>query len=1390
METPLDLVRRLAADEFASLRSEVNAGRVEVALKQLRQRDAGAEIVREQYAGRYPLELVQNANDAVAAEGATAQHITFRVTESALLVGDTGAGFGTAQVESICDLAQSSKDPRKSVGYKGLGFKSVAEITDTPQIISGDLRFGFDRARLRREVEAIIGRALDVDFPLPDYAFPFELSDADLGADLDTVEELQASGFRTVMRLPFRDDAAAAAAAAHVAETIVPRLLLFLDAAESLELVGTSADFRAQALRDGDDDQQYVILQAGDRSEEFMLYRKVVPIPDRDLVAELGKAWRQVEAVRIAAAVPLDDNGQPRATEAEPLHVYFPTEEETGLSIVFNADFQVELDRRRIASSGPAGVYNAWLCKELAEFVAEAVVPDLTARFGGAATVDVLAPHGPATHTGEGLTGALFDELGDVAWIPCRDGELRAPAGVWLLPASVPSVADAHVWLALPELVQAEVESDQRSRRLLVSQFDCREVSEQSALTLLEPGPESDAERYYDFLVEWSHAASYFFGLWLQACKCVQLQDGDWVRPSDDPKPFLPRQRAEDEFPPGLHIPVAELPDMEGVVDLLERAGMEPLTWRALVMDFLKPRLTERHVGEAERRDALATVRSYFDSISGEGMGDREIRDAVRDTLLPARNAGLTAGVELVAAADVYFGSDWLPGADLETLYGSSGYAEFLAVDSSDPEGDLPFYEWLGVQTRPAVVGLGSYDEPSSWRFGKEYSLASRCPQGHPNSQLLQMAPMIDRVDEVIDSGDEIRLSILWRHLATAWDSYYRSAMIATWRCIAGAHKGGRDRRFDSAAALLLKTKPWVPAVRSGRPFAAPPSDVWRPVPGSPSPVTRLLTTLAPSVQKPTQGMAEDLGFVDAARADSQAIVQLLERLEKENDQAALPDDVAAAATWLFARLEEAAGTESLAPGSVPIVARVEGERRLVRNPFLVRDPLLAEVWSDTVAIYEGDAHLPRVFDALEVPVLDDLVEVTAKPADRMEEIEKEVRSRLDEVGPALLATAAADYGSKREEIARSIRALRVVCTSELGLKYTLQGQPPRQTIGATAFIQDGTAYLAVDDDELDWSAFGLRLAEYLDVPLGDAFALLLDASPRGRQNYLHARHIPDEHLMRAAEDLGAVDEPLEMSGLGGWEYADELDPEFDVYDEGRENLPELQAAMGEEDTPSEWNTSSSGGSRAHAWGPIHEDERAQAAPPSVGTTKSPGQDAEGSQFSGSSPGKNSVGGRKSAPQGFENETDSRPISRFFSFVAAAGTRESRMAQRQDARAFKLGEHGVQRVVEYEAAHGRIAEPQPHNNKGFDLISRQPDGAGRRIIEVKATERDWPDRGVPVSDSQIEKNRDLGDEFWLYVVEHPEDSDSARVTAIQNPIAYADYFAFDPGWRAKGETAN
>ena len=96
----------------------------------------------------------------------------FLLTDSALIVADNGFGSGDEQVDSICSLGRSSKGPGEAVGHKGLGFKSVGEITDHPQITSAWASFQFSSIRVRDEVSTILGPLPDGQ-KLPVYAFPF-----------------------------------------------------------------------------------------------------------------------------------------------------------------------------------------------------------------------------------------------------------------------------------------------------------------------------------------------------------------------------------------------------------------------------------------------------------------------------------------------------------------------------------------------------------------------------------------------------------------------------------------------------------------------------------------------------------------------------------------------------------------------------------------------------------------------------------------------------------------------------------------------------------------------------------------------------------------------------------------------------------------------------------------------------------------------------------------------------------------------------------------------------------------------------------------------------------------------------------------------------------------
>jgi hypothetical protein len=115
---------------------------------------------------------------------------------------------------------------------------------------------------------------------------------------------------------------------------------------------------------------------------------------------------------------------------------------------------------------------------------------------------------------------------------------------------------------------------------------------------------------------------------------------------------------------------------------------------------------------------------------------------------------------------------------------------------------------------------------------------------------------------------------------------------------------------------------------------------------------------------------------------------------------------------------------------------------------------------------------------------------------------------------------------------------------------------------------------------------------------------------------------------------------------------------------------------------------------------------------------------------------------------------------------------------------------GVRQVTEFERAAGRHPEVMPHENPGFDVISRDDVGHIVRHIEVKSTAGGWDDMGVGLTRPQFEFAQQHRDTFWLYVVEHALDDRQIRVMRIADPIGRADEFRFDDGWSAVSETSD
>lgn len=1211
-----ELIEFLRDQELESIRSEVAAGRREHILKSLDERGRAQELVRQQYTGRYPFELLQNANDASGDETSAGHTARFVLTAEALLVADMGAGFGPSQVRAICGLGRSSKDPRKSIGYKGLGFKSVGEITDEPQIFSRDLCFRFNESVVRHEVSQIAGE-LDEHQRLPVYAFPLPVSRDEVGSDQFVVDRLLADGFRTVFRLPFKPEVSPTEVADHLEATLLPRLLLFLDATTRLELIGTSADFTAEAVREEQGDHVEMLLEASGSTEHWLVFDRELEVADPSLVAPLGDAWREVDRVRVACAVPLSESGAPTRLDPQPIHVYFPTQEPSGMGLLLQADFALELDRRRIAASPEARRFNGWLAQELGDLVGTDVASGLVARFPqSAAVVSALSVVHAAAGIGAEIVRCATSALASQKFVPTISGEPRLPTEALLLPKSVPDATAAHSFLDvetdLGPLVLPAIEDDHAARGLLVNHLGTTELTLQDAAARVGPPPDELVHDFYEFLVDWSESAgSRSLAGALAEVRCVRTVSGTWHSP--DERLFFPRQREEVDFPDGLEVPITDVPDVDGLRPLLETAGVSSFEWRQLLPEFIFPLLTDPDVDPVTRKLGLQALRLYYRT---ERSGDPRLRSQAARVLVPAvRSDG--SDERLVPAESCYFSEGWLGRDHLEVIYGPFGASEFLSQeppeDADERATELEFLEWLGVASHPRpdprvveqrdihmVNALsrhphGRYGEHwTSWLGRPDVRAASRCSQGHSASQQLRVSYGLDRFPELTQCGERDRLSQLWEELARNWGTYYQEAQSALFYCQNSSHGGERTASAPSLLRHLLDELEWVPSHRRGQVELVQPGQAWRVTRDIPRRVVERVPALPADLDRPwASGICADLGVVDAARPQPLHLVELLSGLEAEWDgvdqEAGDARSIVDAARWTMRTLNDVLADEpnALDDVDVPLLARRDGRRVFVQRPYVADDTFLAETWEPVLPILDADRDLRQLHGALNLPSLDRQTEKIPVPLGLNDEAQESVRADVAKALPFLASVAVEAVPSRSDDVFRGLARLELAICDDLIVRYELDGEV-RERTEAVAFIavrqeqegiirrNIGTAHLELDPGTgaPHWYVFGPLLARFLNVPTqGDAFALLLSGSDTSRREYLRSRLISAEELEEARIRLdqpppddtlqGLVGE-IDVDGSDG--DTDEVSDRKDVADDGGDT--DKRGGEGEPDAP------------------------------------------------------------------------------------------------------------------------------------------------------------------------------------------------------------------------------
>lgn len=277
---------------------------------------AGLErYVAESYSTRTFIELLQNADDAGA------NRVVFKRGENWVICANAGRPFDLADFRALCRSSSSSKSRGQGIGYRGIGFKSVAGVADRVHLISNQLRATFSR----NLTKSLIGGSA----PVPLIRIPHPITIDSKSDQMAVAQQLIESGFSTVFIMEgLNQDQVDEEFARFDSD-----YLLFLNHVSSVSIQGSSSvqdfsEFQFQCRRQPINDELTILnISAPNGAGKWKVER----------LGEVSLAF-SMNGKRV---VPL------RASESI-VHAYLPTLEQSGFGIRINGDFSTDPSRTRI----------------------------------------------------------------------------------------------------------------------------------------------------------------------------------------------------------------------------------------------------------------------------------------------------------------------------------------------------------------------------------------------------------------------------------------------------------------------------------------------------------------------------------------------------------------------------------------------------------------------------------------------------------------------------------------------------------------------------------------------------------------------------------------------------------------------------------------------------------------------------------------------------------------------------------------------------------------------------------------------------------------------------------------------------------------------------------
>jgi hypothetical protein len=271
---------------------------------------AGLEdYIGESYNNRSFIELLQNADDANSSKFKILKKNDF------LFVANNGREFTNEDIESLCRSASSNKVRGESIGYRGIGFKSVVGFAKEIHIISGELEITFSKEKTELEVP----KAKQV----PLIRIPHYLNKLQKEEFESTITELRSNEYTTIFVF--------SGVTAHEIE-------LEFDSFDNSSLLFLRNICETDISIEG---TQKTIIEKSKIDENTSR----VKIISNNVI----KSWQIINSYETSIAFYEEQHVIRKLNQADSIvYAFLPTEDISGLGVLINGDFSTDPSRKHV----------------------------------------------------------------------------------------------------------------------------------------------------------------------------------------------------------------------------------------------------------------------------------------------------------------------------------------------------------------------------------------------------------------------------------------------------------------------------------------------------------------------------------------------------------------------------------------------------------------------------------------------------------------------------------------------------------------------------------------------------------------------------------------------------------------------------------------------------------------------------------------------------------------------------------------------------------------------------------------------------------------------------------------------------------------------------------